>query len=153
MIKNFIFITYYRRYVCRTGRQEGNQFIEMGRKSVNVIVRKSIVATDCPRDQWIPVLEENTKCWGNGTDCGGPTATVRCIVEAFPAPTIHWRFKGVQLTTGTKYIITTFGITIINPTTEDSGIYTVIARQPQQTAVFDLQISAFRYCQILLVKE
>ncbi|CAH8637295.1 unnamed protein product [Schistosoma mattheei] len=130
-------------YVCRTGRQEGNQFIEMGRRSVNVIVRKSIVATDCPRDQWIPVLEENTNCWGNGTDCGGPTATVRCIVEAFPAPTIHWRFKGVQLTTGTKYIITTFGITIINPTTEDSGIYTVIARQPQQTAVFDLQISAF----------
>ncbi|CAI2735550.1 unnamed protein product [Schistosoma spindalis] len=130
-------------YICRTGRQEGNQFIEMGRKSVNVIVRKSIVATDCSRDQWIPVLGENTNCWGNDTDCGVPAATVRCIIEAFPAPTIHWRFKGVQLTTGTKYIITTFGITIINPTTEDSGIYTVIARQPQQTAVFDLQISAF----------
>ncbi|CAH8588584.1 unnamed protein product [Schistosoma turkestanicum] len=130
-------------YTCRTGRQEGNQFIEMGRKSINVIVKKSIVATDCPRDQWIPILGENIKCRDNLTDCSVHTATVRCIIEAFPAPTIHWRFKGVQLTTGTKYIMTNFGITILNPTTEDSGIYTVIARQPQQTAVFDLHISAF----------
>ncbi|KAH8868490.1 Fasciclin-2 [Schistosoma japonicum] len=130
-------------YTCRAGRQEGNQFIEMDRKSVNVIVRKSIMATNCPRDQWIPVSTEATNCMTNVTDCEELTAIVQCTIQAFPAPTIHWRFKGVQLTTGAKYIITTAGVTILNPTREDSGIYTVVARQPQQTAVFDLRVSGF----------
>ncbi|CAH8642559.1 unnamed protein product [Heterobilharzia americana] len=130
-------------YTCRMGRQDGSRFIEMDRKDANVIVRRSIVATDCPKDQWIPAIPENENCSSGEDQCGEIKATIRCVIEAFPAPLIHWRFKGVQITTGAKYIITTSGVTILNPTIEDSGIYTVIARQPQQTAVFDLRISAF----------
>nr|CAH8870094.1 unnamed protein product [Trichobilharzia regenti] len=130
------------KYTCRMGRQDGNRFVEMDRKDVSVIVRRSIMATDCPKDQWIPVVPGDRNCF-NEDGCRDLTATVRCVIQAFPAPTIHWRFQGVQITTGAKYIITTSGVTILNPTNEDSGIYTVIARQPQQTAVFDLRVSAF----------
>lgn len=129
-------------YFCRMGRQDGDQYREIALDQVDVTVERRVIATDCPNEQWIPVTE-NLSSSSGFTD---PTlsVTIRCVVEALPAPVIHWHFKGAQVVTGQRYVTSTVGLTIFNPTQEDGGLYTVIASQPNNTVVFDIRVLVFR---------
>ncbi|VDP90187.1 unnamed protein product [Echinostoma caproni] len=127
------------------GRQEGEQFVDMGRVVAEVIVQRSIVFTDCPQEQWIPI----NKNASHQMDRAGtvirpqPSVTIRCAIQALPPPIIFWRFKGQPVATGSHYVTSNIGLTLFDPTEQDAGVYTVIAKQPTQTAVFDIRVSVF----------
>ncbi|THD27780.1 Neural cell adhesion molecule [Fasciola hepatica] len=139
------------RYTCRMGRQEGEQFVDMGQVHAEVIVQRSIVFTDCPQQQWIPT----TKAAANRTDTDSivirpqQSATIRCAIQALPPPVVFWRFKGQPITTGPHYVTSNVGLMVFDPTEEDAGVYTVIAKQPTQTAVFDIRVSVFTQPRII----
>ncbi|CAH8460877.1 unnamed protein product [Dicrocoelium dendriticum] len=130
-------------YVCRMGRQDGDQYREIALDQVDVTVERSVIATDCPNEQWIPMTESlNSRSSGFAEPMY--SVTIRCVVEALPAPVVHWRFKGSNLVTGQRYITSVVGLTIFNPTQADEGLYTVIANQPNNTVVFDIRVLVFR---------
>ncbi|KAF8569142.1 hypothetical protein P879_01489 [Paragonimus westermani] len=130
------------KYTCRMGRQDGDRFREMARDEVDVVVERSILATDCPTEQWIPLSTSN-QTLDKDSVYSTQSVTIRCTIQALPSPIIDWRFRGKQISTGSHYTISVTGLTIFQPTEEDAGIYTVIARQPQHTAVYDIQVFVF----------
>ncbi|KER21695.1 hypothetical protein T265_10040 [Opisthorchis viverrini] len=125
------------RYTCRMGRQDGDRFLEMARAETEVTVERSIITTDCPNEQWIPSRS------GNRTTPFQESVLIRCVIQALPPPLIHWRFRGKELSTGPHYTTSVSGLRIYGPTEADGGLYTVIARQPKHTAVFDIQVRVF----------
>ncbi|CAL8073402.1 unnamed protein product [Calicophoron daubneyi] len=104
------------KYTCRMGRQEGDRFLELARKEAEVIVERSIATTDCPREQWIPQssgYEENETSISYFFQ--EDSVTIRCVIQALPPPTIHWRFKGRPITTGGSPPRITFGPRVVGP--------------------------------------
>uniref|UniRef100_A0A2A4J8M3 Ig-like domain-containing protein n=1 Tax=Heliothis virescens TaxID=7102 RepID=A0A2A4J8M3_HELVI len=53
---------------------------------------------------------------------------VPCDVDAVPRPVITWRFKGIQITPNSKYVIEDGALVIKNPTKEDTAAYTCDAK-------------------------
>lgn len=127
------------------GRHENERFVDMGQVYVDVVVQSNIVFTDCPQQQWIPIMRNVPNRTGSSSIMIQPqqSATIRCAIQALPPPVIFWRFKGRSIATGAHYVASSIGLIVFNPTEEDAGLYTVIAKQPSQTAVFDIRVSVF----------
>ena len=54
----------------------------------------------------------------------GDTAVLNCSASGNPPPTVHWIFRGSNITNDTvKYIITNGVITILNVELNDTGNY------------------------------
>lgn len=116
--------------------QTANRFVLLHQAVANVIIQARPTAIDCASEQWLAMPGE--------TGISGALPIIHCAIRALPPPTIHWRFRGQSLSSGERYVISSAGLGVVNPTIADAGLYTVIARQPKNTAVFDIRVRVFR---------
>ena len=61
----------------------------------------------------------------------GQSATIECLIEGEPSPTLTWYFNGAALSSGEGYSISTsgmsFSLRIMDLEVRDEGVYTCTA--------------------------